>query len=350
MYDLASFTWPGWGESGVEVLERDLRIGLEAAITNLRLARRTRQGRPSRRREHCGWSADTCWRQTATTRPESASARVRHSPRPPSESAEARLGEAFAALSAVLDGDRGRRAALRRSTIARLAAEEEGAALVEQVATARDVFEPSRAMTGAKNRPAEPGGTAILGDEEGQTNQEGSTMRTIAPNRAPHRDMDKARRRRPTSRRHRAGPVDRCRRRRLGARARMGHCGHAVARSCGNAQRVGRIGAERDAPFLDRGDRRIGDTPAMGTGGRDDRWSGARRRRRALPGDGSYRVLDRNPDRGWGRIGSSQPSCLAAGVNASDRCDRWCGEVARDWSLRKFSEKMRDEPPRCVVF
>ena len=39
MYDLASFTWPGWGEPGVEVLERDLRIGFDAAITNLRLAR-----------------------------------------------------------------------------------------------------------------------------------------------------------------------------------------------------------------------------------------------------------------------------------------------------------------------
>lgn len=57
-------------------------------------------------------------------------------------SAEARLGEAFAALAWLLDG--GTRAQQHfDDTIARLAEEDEGAALVEQVATAREVLTPS---------------------------------------------------------------------------------------------------------------------------------------------------------------------------------------------------------------
>jgi hypothetical protein len=37
-YDLASFTWTGWDEPGITITAADLRIGLDAARTNLRLA------------------------------------------------------------------------------------------------------------------------------------------------------------------------------------------------------------------------------------------------------------------------------------------------------------------------
>lgn len=37
-YNLASFTWPGWDEPGIAIGASDVRLGLEAAKTNLRLA------------------------------------------------------------------------------------------------------------------------------------------------------------------------------------------------------------------------------------------------------------------------------------------------------------------------
>ena len=37
-YNLASFTWPGWAEPGIIIYPSDVRIGLDAAKTNLRLA------------------------------------------------------------------------------------------------------------------------------------------------------------------------------------------------------------------------------------------------------------------------------------------------------------------------
>ncbi|MEE9405431.1 MAG: hypothetical protein V3V20_11105 [Algisphaera sp.] len=38
-YDLASFTWPGWGEDAISPTRDDLERGLQAAHTNLRLTR-----------------------------------------------------------------------------------------------------------------------------------------------------------------------------------------------------------------------------------------------------------------------------------------------------------------------
>jgi len=37
-YNLASFTWPGWGEEGVAISQSAMRIGYDAARLNLRLA------------------------------------------------------------------------------------------------------------------------------------------------------------------------------------------------------------------------------------------------------------------------------------------------------------------------
>ena len=43
-YDLASFSWPGWAESGIEISPSDLLFGQDAAKTNLRLAVSLRKG------------------------------------------------------------------------------------------------------------------------------------------------------------------------------------------------------------------------------------------------------------------------------------------------------------------
>ena len=37
-YDLASFTWPGWDEEGIEIAKEQVRLGLDSARTNLELA------------------------------------------------------------------------------------------------------------------------------------------------------------------------------------------------------------------------------------------------------------------------------------------------------------------------
>lgn len=43
-YDLASFTWTGWNEKGISITDSDLKIGLDAAKTNLRLAVELKKG------------------------------------------------------------------------------------------------------------------------------------------------------------------------------------------------------------------------------------------------------------------------------------------------------------------
>jgi hypothetical protein len=44
MYDIASFTWPGWDEPGIAITATELLIGLGAAKANLRLARELNKG------------------------------------------------------------------------------------------------------------------------------------------------------------------------------------------------------------------------------------------------------------------------------------------------------------------
>ncbi|HSU66164.1 MAG TPA: hypothetical protein VLJ39_04815 [Tepidisphaeraceae bacterium] len=44
LYDIASFTWPGWDEPGILITPTDMAIGYEAAKGNLRLARDLNKG------------------------------------------------------------------------------------------------------------------------------------------------------------------------------------------------------------------------------------------------------------------------------------------------------------------
>ncbi|MBX7245745.1 MAG: hypothetical protein K1X53_09600 [Candidatus Sumerlaeaceae bacterium] len=43
-YDIGSFTWPGWGEPGIEITKADLAAGREAAQINLQLGRELNRG------------------------------------------------------------------------------------------------------------------------------------------------------------------------------------------------------------------------------------------------------------------------------------------------------------------
>ncbi|HLJ56388.1 MAG TPA: hypothetical protein VKT77_15220 [Chthonomonadaceae bacterium] len=43
-YDIASFTWPGWDEPGIEISASDIAVGYDAARTNLRLAQELEKG------------------------------------------------------------------------------------------------------------------------------------------------------------------------------------------------------------------------------------------------------------------------------------------------------------------
>lgn len=42
-YDIASFTWPGWDEEGIEINDEQVRLGLQAAKHNLKLAKELRK-------------------------------------------------------------------------------------------------------------------------------------------------------------------------------------------------------------------------------------------------------------------------------------------------------------------
>ncbi len=43
-YDIASFTWPGWNEKGIEISKQQIAEGLHAARANLRLAKLLKKG------------------------------------------------------------------------------------------------------------------------------------------------------------------------------------------------------------------------------------------------------------------------------------------------------------------
>lgn len=52
-YNLASFTWPGWDQNGIELTKSDIAIGLEAARLNLRLA--VELDRPAKAKANAFW-------------------------------------------------------------------------------------------------------------------------------------------------------------------------------------------------------------------------------------------------------------------------------------------------------
>jgi len=138
-FDLASFTWPGWDEPGIVITPPEARAGCAAARANLELAKELQEGELARSRAHWMLGAH----ELAAGRPddartnfEAAAALADAAGR--EGSSEVRLARAFVVLTdmstaAASDPD-------LEAALADLRTEPDGAALVEQVITARSAL------------------------------------------------------------------------------------------------------------------------------------------------------------------------------------------------------------------
>lgn len=139
-YDLASFTWAGWDEPGIVITPPEARAGYAAARANLALATELEKGKLPRSRAH--WIVGA--HELAAGRPDDAGtnfeAAATLAVAAGTEGAsEAKLARAFLALAGLAAGT-GSEADLD-SALQVLREDPDGAALVEQVQTARTAFD-----------------------------------------------------------------------------------------------------------------------------------------------------------------------------------------------------------------
>ncbi|MEX1295631.1 MAG: hypothetical protein AB1Z67_05615 [Candidatus Limnocylindrales bacterium] len=138
-YDLASFTWAGWDEPGIVITPPEARAGCAAARANLALATELEKGELPRSRAHWILGAH----ELAAGRPEDARADFEAAVALARAAgdvglAEARLSRAFVALADMAAGT-GSEHELE-AALSELRADPDGAALVEQVKTARSAL------------------------------------------------------------------------------------------------------------------------------------------------------------------------------------------------------------------
>lgn len=135
-YNLASFTWPGWDETGVIITTSDMAFGLEAARAALRWLVELTESDLRLARAHwlIGAHLLAAWDYDGAR---GAFAQARQYAEAAAADGDRLLAESFLALVDVLDGSG--ETALRKA-LARLAGVEHGASFVEQVETARRVF------------------------------------------------------------------------------------------------------------------------------------------------------------------------------------------------------------------
>lgn len=138
MYDLASFSWVGWNESGIEISPTDSAAGLAAARSNLALATQLDKGDLALSRAHWMLGAHLL---TAghPTEAKKEFEKGRDSADRAGATVEMELATAFAFLADVSAGDEGALEGLAGSR-ERLAAFEDGEFFVEQVDAAREVL------------------------------------------------------------------------------------------------------------------------------------------------------------------------------------------------------------------
>jgi DNA-binding transcriptional MerR regulator len=135
LYDLASFTWPGWGAAGIVVSPVHTALGLAAAEANLALAEELGKGELARARAHwmlgahllSSGSPDVAGDEfrAAASLAEAAGSRP-----------EVLLAEGFAALARTATGDEAAEGMVT-AVLAQLAELEGGEMFVEQIVTAR---------------------------------------------------------------------------------------------------------------------------------------------------------------------------------------------------------------------
>lgn len=138
LYDLASFTWPGWGEPQIEIVERDTQLGLEAAALNLRLAEQLDKGDLPTSRARWMYGAQLMAADLYAEAEEQFTESADLAQRAGADG-EAILSRAFGVLCSILAGNAAAEPAYAQ-VLEELRAEEEGEALVEQVVVARSVF------------------------------------------------------------------------------------------------------------------------------------------------------------------------------------------------------------------
>lgn len=135
-YDLASFTWAGWDEPGIVITPPEARAGCAAARANLAFAKELEQGELPRARAHWILGAH----ELAAGRPDDARANFETAATlaraaGAEGASEAKLSRAFLVLADLAAG-RATETELS-ATLDELRADPDGAALVEQVKTAR---------------------------------------------------------------------------------------------------------------------------------------------------------------------------------------------------------------------
>jgi hypothetical protein len=140
-FNLASYTWPGWGEAGIEPGASDLATGLEAALLNLRLVEELEEGALPLARAN--WMAGAQKLAAGASAPAGASfdASARFA-REAGELGEALLAEGFSMLAG-LQASPGEADLLDRLSELRpqLKAQEHGDEFIGQIDTAGTVLD-----------------------------------------------------------------------------------------------------------------------------------------------------------------------------------------------------------------
>lgn len=143
-YDLASFTWPGWDEPGITISPGELEIGQDAARANLRLAHELKKGDlPLSRGFWMLAGHEMCTGEFDAARQSYHNA-VRHAHAAGSKP-EQLLAEGFVRLTELLDAKTTGPDAELDSILDRLKPLENGPDFVQQIETARAVFNRTQA-------------------------------------------------------------------------------------------------------------------------------------------------------------------------------------------------------------
>jgi hypothetical protein len=143
-YNLASFTWPGWGEPNITITEEDAKQGLEAARLNLRLAQELKRNDHALSQAHWLLGAHLL-AQKSDTEPAEAFREAAKRASAAGKRSEELLSRGYLQIVALLQSPTDSSAASELEHIEKeLLKLEEGKELVDQLNTARKTLEPLR--------------------------------------------------------------------------------------------------------------------------------------------------------------------------------------------------------------
>lgn len=143
-YNLASFTWPGWGEPSITVSEEDAKQGLEAARLNLRLAQELKRDDHALSQAHWLLGAQLL-AQKADTEAADAFREAAKRAAAAGKRNEELLAQGYLQVTALLQSPTEANAASELQHIEEeLLKLENGKEFVEQLHTARKTLEPLR--------------------------------------------------------------------------------------------------------------------------------------------------------------------------------------------------------------